>query len=152
MSKVKRVSEHLKDAILSIMVYVKQTTGDEPTQEEVAQALKSFFILNELSNQIKYQRKRPAEDDADPQNSATPRWTLNLMPTPKENFLDRAGIFKNCIKEAVEKAHKFIQDATGQAPSDAEIAVSLKSSFILSELNNQIAWQRQNPKGSKKSK
>ena len=59
MVKLVRVSKQMTGAIQKVMKYVKNATGSEPTQEEIASALKSYFILNELGNQIKFQRKQP---------------------------------------------------------------------------------------------
>ncbi len=47
-----RIGDSMRDAVLTIMNYVKIVTGVEPTQEEIAEALKSYFILNEVGNQI----------------------------------------------------------------------------------------------------
>ena len=58
MAKFFRMSDSIKDAILTIMKYTKAETGVEPTQEEVAALLKSYFIINEVGNQIKFQLKK----------------------------------------------------------------------------------------------
>ena len=42
-----RLEDSIKEAILTIMKYVRVTTGVEPTQEEIGEMLKSYFILNE---------------------------------------------------------------------------------------------------------
>jgi hypothetical protein len=48
LAKLCRVGKHITDAILTVMKYVRDTTGIEPSQEEIATALKSYFILNEI--------------------------------------------------------------------------------------------------------
>ena len=58
MEKLVRLKETVTDAILTVLKYVRDTTGDEPTQEEIANALKSYFIMNEIGNQIEFQRKK----------------------------------------------------------------------------------------------
>ena len=57
------IENRIKNAILTIMKYVQHATRIEPTQEEIAEALKSYFILNEVANQIKYQQKKRQEGE-----------------------------------------------------------------------------------------
>jgi hypothetical protein len=137
------MDECIKDAILTIINYIKTETGVEPTQEELAALLKSFFILNEVGNQVKYQLKKeatnpggtPVEDDG-------PFWKLNLKTGPGRNTLARSGIFHRSIKEAIESMQQYVKKTIGADPSYDIIAKSLKSSFILSEIKNQIDYQR----------
>ena len=141
-----RVGENLTDAVLTVMKYVKAATGVEPTQEEVAAALKSYFILNEIGNQIKYHLKKAAEDEkTDQPDVKRPSWTFNLISGPGRNFLARAGYFRPGIGEAVQAIRDFAQNMLGETPNQDIIAASLKSTFILSEIKNQIEWQRNNP-------
>jgi hypothetical protein len=78
-----RLEDSIKDAILTIMKYVKVFTGEEPTQEEIAEMLKSYFILNEVGNQIKYQLKKESEKEKEDQiDIKNPAWTLNLKSGP----------------------------------------------------------------------
>ena len=58
MAKLVRLKKTITDAILTVLKSVRDATGDEPTQEEIATALKSYFIMNEIGNQIKFQRKK----------------------------------------------------------------------------------------------
>jgi hypothetical protein len=62
LAKLCRVGKHITDAILTVMKYVRDTTGIEPSQEEIATALKSYFILNEIGqiSTQKADRPRPA--------------------------------------------------------------------------------------------
>ena len=53
------LEDSVKEAILTIIKYVRVSTGVEPSQEEIAEMLKSYFILNEVSNQVKYQLYLP---------------------------------------------------------------------------------------------
>jgi hypothetical protein len=46
------------------------------------------------------------------------------------------------VHDAITAVRRFVKDATGNEPSAAEIAQSLKSTFIISEIKNQIDWQR----------
>ncbi|MDH3799752.1 MAG: hypothetical protein OES70_13990, partial [Desulfobacterales bacterium] len=60
MAQLVRLRKTITDAILTVLKSVRDATGDEPTQEEIANALKSYFIMNEIGNQIKFQRKKRA--------------------------------------------------------------------------------------------
>jgi hypothetical protein len=142
-----RIEGSIKDAILTIIRYVQVATGVEPTQDEIAKMLKSYFILNEVGNQVKYQLKKASkrkDDDEDQIQIRGPFWTLNLMSGPGKNVLPRAGVFTSNIQAAIQSARQFIKKAIGVEPSNDILAKSLKSSFILSEIKNQIEWQRKN--------
>ena len=146
-----RIEDSIKDAILTIIRYVQVATGVEPTQDEIAQMLKSYFILNEVGNQVKYQLKKALkreeeeeEEEEDQIDIRRPFWTLNLMSGPGKNVLPRAGVFTSNIQAAIQSARQFTKKAIGVEPSNDILAKSLKSSFILSEIKNQIEWQRKN--------
>jgi hypothetical protein len=124
------------------MKYVRDTTGDEPTQEEIANALKSYFIMNEIGNQIKFQRKKKNLPQTPETVSKGPFWTLNLLAGPSKNSLVRVGLFYRNVHDAITTVRRFVKDATGEEPSATEIAQSLMSTFIISEIKNQIDWQR----------
>ena len=146
MAELIRLEDSIKDAILTIIRYVQVTTGVEPTQDELVEMLKSYFILNEIGNQVKYQLKKASkkEDAEDQINVRVPFWTLNLMAGPGKNVLARAGVFTSNIQVAIQSAREFIKKTVGVEPSNDILARSLKSSFILSEIKNQIEWQRKN--------
>jgi hypothetical protein len=147
-----RVEDSIKDAILTIIRYVQVATGIEPTQDEIAEMLKSYFILNEVGNQVKYQLKKASkkkendDDDDDQIEIQRPFWTLNLLAGPGKNVLARAGVFSGKINASVQSVREFIKKTIGVEPSNDILAKSLKSSFILSEIKNQIEWQRKNAK------
>lgn len=150
MAEFVRLGDSMKDAVLTIMKYIKVHTGFEPTQEEVAQILKSYFILNEVGNQIKYHLKKDEKKEEEKQTSHKgPFWTLNLRSGPGQNILARAGVFHKSIQEAIEATRQHMIKTTGAEPDYDTIAASLKSSFILSEIKNQMDYQR---KISKKKK
>ena len=146
MAELIRIEDSIKDAILTIIRYVQVATGVEPTQDELVEMLKSYFILNEIGNQVKYQLKKASkkEDAEDQINVRVPFWTLNLMTGPGKNVLARAGVFTSNIQVAIQSAREFIKKTVGVEPSNDILANSLKSSFILSEIKNQIEWQRKN--------
>ena len=148
MAKLFQVGKQMRDAILAVVKYVKDTTGIEPSQEEIANALKSYFILNEIGNQVRFQRKKPNTQDQPKTSSKEPFWTLNLMASPPKNSLVKVGLFYESMQTAIKTAQNFVKKSSGDEPSEEEIALSLKCNFILSEIKNQIDWQRQ---GSKKT-
>ncbi len=143
MAELVRMGGGIKDAILTIMKYISACYGVEPTQEEMAAVLKSYFIVNEVANQIKYQLKNAEKQEAENQVAGKdPFWTLNLRSGPAQNMLARAGVFHISIQEAIEAVRQHFRETTGIAPGDDIIAKSLKSSFILSEIKNQLDYQR----------
>ena len=144
------IEDSIKDAILTIMKYIEVATGVEPTQDEIAEMLKSYFILNEIGNQVKYQLKKASEnkDDNDQIEIRGPFWTLNLMTGPGKNVLTKGGVFTSNIQAAVRSVRKFVKKTIGKEPSNDILAKSLKSSFILSEIKNQIEWQRKGAKNA----
>ena len=150
MAELIRLEDSIKDAILTIIRYVQVATGVEPTQDELVEMLKSYFILNEIGNQVKYQlKKAPKKEDAEDQiDIRVPFWTLNLMTGPGKNVLARAGVFTSNIQVAIQSVREFIKKSTGLEPSNDILARSLESSFILSEIKNQIEWQRKNAQNS----
>lgn len=145
MAKLFRVGKQMTDAILTVLKYVRDTTGIEPDQEEIANALKSYFILNEIENQIRFQRKNPIAQNSPETSSKEPFWKLNLMAGPPKNSLVRVGIFYEDMRVAIKTAQNFVKKSSGAEPSEDEIASSIKCNFILSEIKNQIDWQRQGP-------
>ena len=143
MAEFVRIDDSIKDAILTIMRYVKRITGIEPNQDEIVEMLKSYFILNEVGSQVKYQLKKEAEKAEEDQiESKKPVWTLNLKAGPGQNILARAGVFHKRISEALQAVNDFMLKTIGTVPSTEILSRSLKSSFILSEIKNQIEWQR----------
>lgn len=49
------------------------------------------------------------------------------------------------LLEAIGKLIHYVSEVTGQKPSQKEIASALGRYFILSEIGNQIKWDRENP-------
>ena len=146
MAELIRVGKEMAEAIITVQKYVKYQTGTKATDVEIANTLKSYFIMNEIGNQIKYQRKKAANKaEGNSQTRKGPLWTMNLMNSTLESNLSRAGLFTQCIQEGIQTTANFVKNITGQKASMKEIANSLTSSFILSEIKNQIDWQRKNP-------
>ena len=147
-----RLEDSIKDAILTIMKYIKVHTGVEPSQQEIAEMLKSYFILNVVCNQVKYQLKKASQKEKENQiKNKNPVWTLNLKAGPCKNVLARAGLFENGILDAIQTTNDFMVKTLGAEPSADILSKSLKSSFILSEIKNQIDWQRKNAKKTKEA-
>jgi hypothetical protein len=142
--KLVRLSRHLEEAILVVMKYVAHTTGTEPRQEEIAAVLKSYFTLDEVTNQLNYLRKKPPDRTAVGAVSGFQRPTMriNLTAASRTNRLARAGFFIRPIADAIAEIRRHARALHGTAPSDESIALSLRSSFILSELKNQIVHSR----------
>ena len=153
MVKLVRLSKQMTDAILMVVRYVKNATGTEPTQEEIANALKSYFILNELGNQIKFQRKQPPPA-REPLEKPLPGpfWRLNLKDGPPKNSLVRVGLFCQDIEVAIKAAQNFVKNSSGDEPKEEDIALGIQCDFILSEIKNQISWQRSSLKKNKQAK
>ena len=146
MAELIRVGKEMANAIVTVQKYVKHHTGTKATDIEIANTLKSYFIMNEIGNQIKYQRKKALnEAEGKPQAHRGPLWTMNLLNSTLKSNLSRAGLFARCIQEGIQSTANFVEKITGQKASMEEIANSLTSSFILSEIKNQIDWQRKNP-------
>ena len=143
MSDFIRLDDSIRDAVLTIMNYIRVQSGIEPTQEEIAVILKSYFILNEVGNQIKFQlRKDEKKESEKRENYKGPLWTLNLKGEPRPNILARAGIFHKSIQDAIEATRQHMKKTSGSEPNNNIIAASLKSSFILSEIKNQMDYLR----------
>ncbi|MDH3799732.1 MAG: hypothetical protein OES70_13885, partial [Desulfobacterales bacterium] len=77
-------------------------------------------------------------------------WTINLMAGPSKNSLVRVGLFYKTVHDAITTVRRFVKNATGEEPSATEIAQSLMSTFIISEIKNQIDWQRNGQEKNKK--
>lgn len=151
MAKLVHLGRQITDAILTVLKYVKATTGNEPSQAEVADALKSYFLLNEIGNQIKFQRKKQVSQPPPDTPAIDPFWKINLKTGPSKNNLVRAGLFYENMQDALITVKRFVKDSGANEPSEAEIASSLMSSFILSEIKNQIDWQRNGEKNAEKT-
>jgi hypothetical protein len=143
-----RLGKGLREAIVATMAYVARATGTEPGQEEIAAVLKSWFTLDEVTNQIGYLRKRPGKRDEVPVESALDRLSLriNLAAAPARNTLARAGYFIRPVAEGLVMIRRHAKSVLGAPPSDEEIARSLRSTFIQSELKNQIVHARKSVK------
>jgi len=139
-----KLGESTQQAILAVMMYVARSTGTEATQDEIAAALKTYFSLDEITNQISYLRKKPPEPAEAPasEDVLAPRYRFNLAGGRPGNSLARAGYFIEEIGAGIGAIRTHAAATLGKAPSEEEIARSLKSSFILSELKNQIVHAR----------
>jgi hypothetical protein len=73
---------------------------------------------------------------------------MNMKAGPPKNSFVRVGLFDENILEALMAVKRFVKDSGAAEPNEVEIALSLKSSFILSEIKSQIDWQRNNQQKS----
>jgi hypothetical protein len=136
-----RVEIEIAEALVTVQKYIKYTTGKKATEAEIANTLKSYFILNEMGNQIIYLRNKTDSPAASsPKNQKDPTWTINLISASSKDNLAKAGLFSSCIQEGIQTTIDFVEKTTGRKPTHGEIAQSLKSTFILSEIKNQIGW------------
>ena len=149
MADLIRVEIEIAEALVTVQKYIKYTTGRKATETEIANTLKSYFILNEIGNQIKYLRNKTDSPAAgSPSNLKGPIWTMNLISASSKDNLAKAGLFSQCIQEGIQTTTDFVEKTTGAKPNHGEIAQCLKSTFILSEIKNQIDWQRKNPQNA----
>jgi len=47
------------EAIELIEHFISEVTGEKPTRQELAHSLKRYFILNEIKDQVVWQRENP---------------------------------------------------------------------------------------------
>lgn len=145
-----RFDDVLWESLLAVIRYIKGATGEEPNQEELARTLGSYFILNEIGNQLKYLKKRSSgANEPPPVDLWRPRWNFNLLSGPPLNNLARAGLFIGPVGEAIDQIRTHARQVAGHAVDDNDVARSLRSSFILSEIVNQVKWLRQESKPAK---
>ncbi|QTA87102.1 hypothetical protein [Desulfonema magnum] len=53
------VEECIKQALEIIENFIKETTSKKPSQEEIASALKRYFVLKEIGEHIRLEREDP---------------------------------------------------------------------------------------------
>ena len=58
MAEVQQVHDSMLAAIGTIQDFIKEVTGQEATQDEIAQALTRYFVLNEIKDFIEHQRSQ----------------------------------------------------------------------------------------------
>jgi hypothetical protein len=58
MAEVQQVHESILEAIGTIQDFIKEVTGQAATQDEIAQALTRYFVLNEIKDFIELQRSQ----------------------------------------------------------------------------------------------
>ena len=50
----------LADALQTVENFITETTGRKPTQQEIANALKRYFVLNEIKGHVLMERGEDA--------------------------------------------------------------------------------------------
>ena len=58
MAEVQQVHKSMLEAIGTIQDFIKEVTGQEATQDEIAHALTRYFVLNEIKDFIELQRSQ----------------------------------------------------------------------------------------------
>ena len=61
-----RVAACVAEAIEGIGKYVGEITGEKPAPEEIATALKRYFVLKEVCETIQWDRENPGDQAAAP--------------------------------------------------------------------------------------
>ena len=56
--KIEEIQECMLDSIQKIQDFVTQVTGTEPSQQEIANALQKYFVLNEIKEHILLERNQ----------------------------------------------------------------------------------------------
>jgi hypothetical protein len=62
MSDNKKLEDCLEEALESVENFITETTGQKPTQQEIANALKRYFVLNEIKAHVVMERSESAEN------------------------------------------------------------------------------------------
>ncbi len=57
MTEVEQLHPRIAAAIITIQNYIKEVTGMEATQTEIAKALTGYFVLSEIKEYIEIQRE-----------------------------------------------------------------------------------------------
>jgi len=60
MSDMETLERCLVDALETVDNFITQTTGQKPTQQEIANALKRYFVLNEIKGHVVMERGEDA--------------------------------------------------------------------------------------------
>ena len=62
MSNFETLEDCLAEALETVENFISETTGQKPTQQEIADALKRYFVLNEIKGHIVMVRGEEAEN------------------------------------------------------------------------------------------
>lgn len=54
------VEDCLVEALVAVENFILETTGQKPTQQEIANALKRYFVLNEIKGHVVMERGESA--------------------------------------------------------------------------------------------
>ena len=58
MKREKPLDDSIRKAVETIRHFINETTGKTPSDEEIADALKRYFVLNEIKAQILMDREQ----------------------------------------------------------------------------------------------
>ena len=57
MSEKDTIDRSVTEALDTVENFITQTTGERPTQQEIANALKRYFVLSEIKSHIVMERE-----------------------------------------------------------------------------------------------
>ena len=152
--KLVRLSRDLEESILLVMKYVAHTTGIEPRQEELAAVLKSYFTLDEVTNQLNYLRKKPPDRSSANNDSGFQRPTMriNMSAASRANSFARAGFFIRPIADAIAAiASKQGAVSMGSDPVDSwldhrnnvpDVGALIDQGLVVDTIEVAAAWDR----------
>ena len=63
MSENRMLEDCLEEALETVDTFITETTGQKPTQQEIANALKRYFVLNEIKGHIVMERNEETEKE-----------------------------------------------------------------------------------------
>ena len=62
--EVREIEDVLWEAIESLAKFITETTGQAPSQEEMARAIKRYFVLKEIKDHIEMERETRTDNQA----------------------------------------------------------------------------------------
>jgi len=62
MSENRILEDCLEEALETVDTFITETTGQKPSQQEIANALKRYFVLNEIKGHIVMERDEESEN------------------------------------------------------------------------------------------
>jgi len=57
MKRIEQIEDCIKEALWTIQNFITEVTGQEPTQQEIADSLVRYFVLNEIREHVEMDRE-----------------------------------------------------------------------------------------------